>query len=201
MCSSDSQVIDSAKEKGFCMFNQRKGDGIHATAAGPEKNQSTFGSLASPINSGASYKASSPTHSIVDERLTMKGDLESDGDIHVKGRVVGNIRCKLLIIEVDALVEGGVNAEEVVVRGHAKGTVRADRVRLEKTAEVDSEIFQRTFSAEEGARIKGSLRSIDEMQGEPAKADARDGGRARADRKSKEEPFGAQTGAVEADAA
>jgi cytoskeletal protein CcmA (bactofilin family) len=131
----------------------------------------------------------------------MKGDLESDGDIHVKGRVVGNIRCKLLIIEVDALVEGGVNAEEVVVRGHAKGTVRADRVRLEKTAEVDREIFQRTFSAEEGARIKGSLRSIDEMQGEPAKADARDGGRARADRKSKEEPFGAQTGAVEADAA
>ena len=197
MCSSDLQVIDSAKEKGFCMFNQRKGDGLHATAAGPEKNQSTFGSLASPINSGASYKASSPTHSIVDERLTMKGDLESDGDIHVKGRVVGNIKCKLLIIEVDALVEGGVNAEEVVVRGHAKGTVRADRVRLEKTAEVDSEIFQRTFSAEEGARIKGSLRSIDEMQGEPAK----DGGRARADRKSKDEPFGAQTGAVEADAA
>ena len=60
---------------------------------------------------------------MVDECLTMKGDLESDGDIHVKGRVLGNIRCKLLIIEVDALVEGGVDAEEVIVRGNTKGTI------------------------------------------------------------------------------
>ena len=183
------------------MFNQRKGDGTLAAAVGPEKSQSTFGSIAGSINSGSSYKGGPPTHSIVDERLTMKGDLESDGDIHVKGRVFGNIRCNLLIIEVNALVEGGVDAEEVIVRGHAKGTVRADRVRLEKTAEVESEILQRTFSAEEGARIKGSLRSLDELQGEPAKADAREGGRARADRKPKDEFLNAQAGPLEADAA
>ncbi|HEX2843479.1 polymer-forming cytoskeletal protein [Hyphomicrobium sp.] len=99
---------------------------------------------------------------MVDEFLTMKGDLESEGDIHVKGKVFGNIRCKLLIVEVDALVEGGVEAEEVIVRGNAKGTIRADRVRLEKTANVDSEIRHNSFSAEEGARIKGSLRSKDD---------------------------------------
>jgi cytoskeletal protein CcmA (bactofilin family) len=99
---------------------------------------------------------------MVDEFLTMKGDLESEGDIHVKGKVLGNIRCKLLIVEVDAFVEGGVQAEEVIVRGNAKGTIEADRVRLEKTANVDSEIRHISFSAEEGARIKGSLRSKDE---------------------------------------
>jgi cytoskeletal protein CcmA (bactofilin family) len=99
---------------------------------------------------------------VVDAGLTMKGELESEGDILVKGKVIGNIRCKLLIIEVDALVEGGVEAEEVVVRGNAKGTLQADRVRLEKTANVDSEIYHRSFSAEEGARIKGTLQSKDE---------------------------------------
>jgi cytoskeletal protein CcmA (bactofilin family) len=109
---------------------------------------------------------------MVDEFLTMKGDLESEGDIHVKGKVFGNIRCKLLIVEVDALVEGGVEAEEVIVRGNAKGTIQADRVRLEKTANVDSEIRHTSFSAEEGARIKGSLRSKDEPASEGTGAPA-----------------------------
>jgi cytoskeletal protein CcmA (bactofilin family) len=103
---------------------------------------------------------------MVDACLTMKGDLESEGDILVKGKVIGNIRCKLLIIEVDALVEGGVEAEEVVVRGNTKGTLRADKVRLERTANVDSEIYHRSFAAEEGARIKGTLQCKDDPREE-----------------------------------
>jgi len=96
--------------------------------------------------------------SIVNKRLTMKGDLESDGDIHIKGKVIGNIKCKLLIVDADATIEGGVVAEEVIVRGTTKGTIQANRVRLERTAVVESEIDHQVFSAEEGARIKGALR-------------------------------------------
>ena len=87
---------------------------------------------ANPRNTHSSnYRVDPSAHSVVDKFLTMKGDLESEGDIHVKGKVFGNIRCKLLIIEVDALVEGGVDAEEVIVRGNTKGTIQADRVKLE----------------------------------------------------------------------
>jgi cytoskeletal protein CcmA (bactofilin family) len=106
--------------------------------------------------------------SIINEWLTMKGDLESEGDILVKGRVHGNILCKLLIIDADAFVEGGITAEEVIIRGRTKGVVQAMRVRLEKTAVVDSEIFHDTFSAEEGARIRGALRFREEPQRQAA---------------------------------
>jgi len=132
------------------MFNPKKADGVEASAAG------------AGVEISASRSCPTSAHSVVDACLTMKGDLESEGDILVKGKVIGNIRCKLLIIEVDALVEGGVEAEEVVVRGNAKGTLQADRVRLEKTANVDSEIYHRSFAAEEGARIKGTLQYKDE---------------------------------------
>lgn len=101
-------------------------------------------------------------YSIINEWLTMRGDLESEGDILVKGKVHGNITCKLLIVDVDALIEGGIRAEEVVVRGRTKGTIEANKVRLEKSANVDSEISHQTFSAEEGARIKGALKYRDE---------------------------------------
>ena len=99
----------------------------------------------------------SASNSIIDEWLTMRGDLESEGDILVKGKIHGNIRCKLLVIDTNAMVEGGMIAEEVVVRGSISGEVRANRVRLEDSAIVDSEIFHRSFSVAEGAQIKGAL--------------------------------------------
>jgi cytoskeletal protein CcmA (bactofilin family) len=68
------------------------------------------------------------------------------------------VQCKLLIIDTDAFVEGGIVADEVVVRGKTKGTIKAKRVKLEKTAHVDSEISHESFSAEEGARITGALK-------------------------------------------
>jgi cytoskeletal protein CcmA (bactofilin family) len=185
------------------MFNNRKTEGPPITAVSAEADKSTFGASPHLRNTHSSnYKGNPSAHSIVDEFLTMKGDLESDGDIHVKGKVLGNIRCKLLIIEIDALVEGGVEAEEVVVRGNTKGTIQADRVRLEKTANVDSEISHRTFSAEEGARIKGSLRSKEESAGDLSKdAGIKDGARTKLVIRPKEELLAGQSGAGSANAA
>ena len=147
------------------MFANRKSDGPHISSIGNEADRSAASPTAR-VAPGTTYRSGPSAHSMVDEFLTMKGDLESEGDIHVKGKVLGNIRCKLLIVEVDALVEGGVEAEEVVGRGNAKGTMQADRVRLERTANVDCEIRHNSFSAEEGARIKGSLRSKEDPAGE-----------------------------------
>jgi cytoskeletal protein CcmA (bactofilin family) len=176
------------------MFNNRKTEGAPISAVRTEVDRSTFVASPNPRDThSGSYKVDPSAHSVVDKFLTMKGDLESEGDIHVKGKVFGNIRCRLLIIEVDALVEGGVEAEEVIVRGNTKGTIQADRVKLEKTANVDSEICHHTFSAEEGARIKGSLRSKDESLGGLT---TKDGARTKLINRSKEAPLGGQTVAM-----
>ena len=147
------------------MFSNKKADPASAVSGGPE---SPFVPATPSVARAAYDKTRASGHSIVDECLTMKGDLESEGDILVKGKVYGNIRCKVLIIDTDALVEGGVEAEEVIIRGNSKGTVKATRVRLEKSASVDSDICHQTFSAEEGARIKGALR----FKEDPLGADA-----------------------------
>lgn len=181
------------------MFNQRKPDASHASA---EAENSAVRATTPPNVPSGSYRGDATAHSVVDACLTMKGDLESDGDILVKGKVIGNIRCKLLIIEVDALVEGGVEAEEVVVRGNTKGTLRADKVRLEKTANVESEIYHRTFSAEEGARIKGTLQCSDEAVAEGSHSrDAKASTGTKAVARSKEQALNGQSEAAEAGAA
>ena len=149
------------------MFNPKKSDtttpGAQTVEAIRPASTPSYSAPAAAQSFGT-YDRSTPTnHSVVDERLTMRGDLESDGDVLVKGKVIGNIRCKLLIIDVDALVEGGIDCDELVVRGRTKGTIQAAKVRLEKSASVDSEICHQSFSAEEGAKIKGALKYMEEL--------------------------------------
>lgn len=110
-----------------------------------------------PAHSGDEWE-----YSVVNERLVLRGDLESDDDVLVKGKVYGNINCKLLIIDKGARVEGAITAQDVVVRGSTKGSIKANRVRLESTAVVASDIHHASFCAEEGARIHGSLTFADD---------------------------------------
>jgi cytoskeletal protein CcmA (bactofilin family) len=153
------ELIRDSQAEGRNMFSNKRTDGIVGVASENSYEQPA----SSAVRANFSYdKGRSSNHSIIDECLTMKGDLESEGDILVKGKVLGNIKCKMLIVDADALVEGGVEAEEVIIRGNSKGTIKANRVRLEKTATVDSDICHQTFSAEEGARIKGALRFKDD---------------------------------------
>ncbi len=125
-------------------------------------NDKTVGTTAA-LTPSAYANTAEANYSIINEWLTMKGDLESEADILIRGKVIGNIKCKMLIIDAGAFVEGGIEADEVVVRGSTKGIMIAKKVRLEKSADVDSEIQHQSFSAEEGAKIKGALRYTDDM--------------------------------------
>ena len=110
------------------------------------------------------------TRSVIDPWLTITGTLESEGEIHVEGRVDGDIRCAHLTVGKDAKVNGNITAEALVIRGEVKGTIRANSVTLLDSSGVESEIFHKSLSIEEGARFEGqSRRSPDPIK------DARDG--------------------------
>ena len=57
-----------------------------------------------------------------------------------------------------AQMEGDVVAEELTIGGHVKGTIRANRVKLDSTAVVEGDIFHRTLAIEENARFEGTSR-------------------------------------------
>jgi cytoskeletal protein CcmA (bactofilin family) len=97
----------------------------------------------------------SPTLSVIDAWLTITGNLESQGDLRVEGQISGDIRCANLVIGRDAAVSGDIVAEEAVVRGKVKGTIRANRVILQDTACVESTIYHKVLSVNEGASFDG----------------------------------------------
>jgi cytoskeletal protein CcmA (bactofilin family) len=100
-------------------------------------------------------QSGSATQSVIDAWLTINGNLESEGDVRVEGQINGDIRCAHLVVGRDATVCGDVIAEEVVVRGKVKGTIRANRAILQQSACVESDIYHKTLCVDEGACFDG----------------------------------------------
>ena len=134
------------------------------------KRPSTAASTAVEPAASAVRKANgAPTRSVIDAWLTITGNLQSEGEVQVDGKIQGDIRCAHLTVGRDAMVTGNITAEEVVVRGKVKGVIRANRVILQDSAQVDSEIFHNKLSIEEGACFEGtSQRSDDPLNTEVA---------------------------------
>jgi cytoskeletal protein CcmA (bactofilin family) len=62
------------------------------------------------------------------------------------------------VIAEGAQIVGDVVAEELTVSGHVKGTIRANRVKVNSTGFVEGDIFHRTLVIEENARFEGTSR-------------------------------------------
>ena len=143
------------------LFNKRPGEEFQQDYS--TKRHSTQDEASTPVSTPASTSQrksanGAPTRSVIDSWLMITGNLQSEGEVQVDGQILGDIRCAHLTVGKDATVHGNITAEEVVVRGTVKGTIRANRVILQESARVDSEIFHKTLSIEEGASFEGSSR-------------------------------------------
>ena len=110
--------------------------------------------------------------SILSNDLFVTGNLKSESDIKVEGRVEGDLLAKLVQIGEKAVVKGKISAEEVVVNGHVKGKIRGIRVRLNSGARVEGDIIHETIAIEAGAHFEGTVKRQDNPLAEQANAGA-----------------------------
>lgn len=92
---------------------------------------------------------------IIDQSLSIAGDLQSNGELHVKGRIRGNIHCQSIIVEAEGAVEGGILADHVLIHGRTKGFIRATHIELGPTAVVESDLYHATLIVRDGAAFEG----------------------------------------------
>lgn len=97
--------------------------------------------------------------SIIDDRLTIRGEIDTDGTIRVDGHVEGGMhRAGMLIIGAGGGVVGDVEAGDVIVAGTIHGNVHATgRVEIEPGAAVHGEIRANNMLLREGAMLHGQV--------------------------------------------
>ena len=93
--------------------------------------------------------------SLIAENVTLNGDQASDGDVHLDGVVVGDLRVGRLTLGQNAMVEGAIEAESVEIRGRVTGSITARQIRLCATARVSGDMTHAELSIESGAHFEG----------------------------------------------
>lgn len=95
--------------------------------------------------------------SVINAGLTVKGDLESDGEINIEGKVEGDTRGKTVVVGKGATVKGSLFGESITVAGTVEGKVEATNVTIQKTARVTGDIVHKTVQIEAGAYVDGRV--------------------------------------------
>ena len=98
--------------------------------------------------------------SIIGTNCSLAGDISSDGEVHVDGKVIGDVRCVTLVIGEAGGVTGEINAETVRVFGAVTGQITANAVELAKTARILGDITHDTLAVEAGAYVEGRFNRL-----------------------------------------
>ena len=100
------------------------------------------------------------TPSIIGGNCSLAGDIVSDGEVHVDGKVVGDVRCAVLVIGEAGAITGEINAETVRVLGAVTGQITARAVELSKSARILGDITHDSLAVEAGAYVEGRFNRL-----------------------------------------
>src|SRR3974390_129095 len=89
--------------------------------------------------------------------ITVKGVLDTDGELYIHGNVQGQINADRLVLGSGGYVEGDIGAGEVRIGGRLRGRVFAFTVALDSSADITGRIFHHIVTVEKGAKIDGRM--------------------------------------------
>ncbi len=100
----------------------------------------------------------SNARNIIGKGTTLKGDLETYGNIRIEGKIIGNIKTKSkLIVGHSSHVEGNIIAQNADVEGHVIGNIEVSEIlTLKATAQINGDITTNKLIVESGATFNGA---------------------------------------------
>ena len=83
------------------------------------------------------------TFSVFGPDVVMKGDLTASADLHIDGKVEGDISCAALVQGEASEITGNVQAATARLAGTIRGTVAAEQLVIQKSARIDGKLNYR----------------------------------------------------------
>jgi cytoskeletal protein CcmA (bactofilin family) len=97
------------------------------------------------------------TFSVLGPDIAINGDLTATADLHLDGKVSGDIRCAALGQGEASEVTGMVVAESARIAGKIKGSISAGVLVIQKTARIEGDVTYGALTIEEGAQVDGKF--------------------------------------------
>ena len=120
------------------------------------------------------------TFSVLGADVTIKGDVLATADLHVDGRVEGDISCASLVQGQTSEVVGAIRADSALLSGAVRGSITARELVILKTARIEGDVFYDALTIEQGAEVDGRFaHRVNASANEPAIPLASDAGEPR----------------------
>ena len=96
----------------------------------------------------------------ISKNLHITGTVFSSGKISFNGSIKGTLESKSLYVGESGFIDGKVEADEAVILGRIKGTLKGNKVRLAASSRIEGDTYHQVIAIEDGAIYEGSIKRI-----------------------------------------
>lgn len=119
---------------------------------------------ASPPSSGASKMATNmatgsrhTTFSILGADVVVTGNVSASVDLHIDGKVQGDLKCANLVQGEASEIKGSVIADTAKLAGAIDGSIEAKTLVIHASARITGDVTYESVTIEQGAHVDGKL--------------------------------------------
>jgi cytoskeletal protein CcmA (bactofilin family) len=112
---------------------------------------------ASTLRSSANGSVAGTTFSVIGPDIAIDGNLVATADLHLDGKIDGDIKCATLVQGEASEITGNVVAENARIAGRVKGSISAAVLVILSTARLEGDVAYGSLTIEEGAQVDGSF--------------------------------------------
>ncbi|HEX8303212.1 polymer-forming cytoskeletal protein [Sphingomonas sp.] len=102
--------------------------------------------------------------SVLGPDVIVTGSVTASADLHIDGRVEGDVNCGTLAQGADSQIFGSVTAESARLAGAIEGTVRVRQLTIERSAKISGDVEYENITIENGGHIDGRLKHMSTIQ-------------------------------------
>lgn len=140
----------------------------YARARDTQRPDQMMGEAKKVENNDQRDKAVQGQMSVIGADITITGNIEASVDLHIEGRVNGDVRCATLILGESSSVNGKIYADRVRVSGAVDGAIETKDLAVEATARVTGDITYDRLRVANGGVLEGNMKrkAVEEAAGD-----------------------------------
>jgi cytoskeletal protein CcmA (bactofilin family) len=98
--------------------------------------------------------------SVIGPDVVITGNVAASADLHIDGRIDGDVNCGSLVQGSESRIKGSVKAEAARLAGSIEGAVSVKQLTIERAARITGDVEYETIAIENGASIDGRLKHV-----------------------------------------
>lgn len=95
--------------------------------------------------------------SMIGADVVITGDISASADLHIDGRVHGDITCLALVQGAASEMIGTITAQSAHLAGTVRGSIVADALVIQRSAHIVGDVQYESLTIEQGAQVEGTF--------------------------------------------